>query len=40
MCEKRKKNKKKKNEEAKPIFEVVYLGNALSNFALIWNVVC
>ena len=40
MCEKRKKNKKEKNEETKPIFEVAYLGNAISDFAQIWNVEC
>ena len=39
MCDKKKKNKKKKkHEETEPIFEVAYLGNALSDFAQIWNV--
>ena len=32
------KEEEKKNEETKPICEVAYLGNALSDFALIWNV--
>ena len=40
-CAKRgRKIRRKTNEETKPIFEVAYLGNAWSNFALIWNVEC
>ena len=34
------KEEEEKNEETKPIFEVAYLGNALSDFDLIWNVEC
>ena len=40
MCDKKKKNKKEKNEETEPIFEVAYLGNARRDFAQIWNVEC
>ena len=32
--------RRKKNEETQPIFEVVYLGNARSDYAQIWNVEC
>ena len=40
MIDKKKENKKEKNEETEPIFEVAYLGNAQSDFAQIWNVEC
>ena len=38
--QKEEENKKKKKKETKPIFEVAYLGNTLSDFAPIWNVEC
>ena len=38
--QKEEENNKKKNEATKPIFEVAYLENALSDFAQIWNVEC
>ena len=39
-CAKRGRKIRRKNEETKPIFEVAYLGNALSDFDKIWNVEC
>ena len=40
-CAKRgRKVRRIKNQETKPIFEVAYLGNTLSDFAHIWNVEC
>ena len=36
----KRKIRRKKNEETKPICEVAYLGNARSDFAQIWNVEC